>query len=130
MPNGARTAAGGTWDEKGSAEAWLGAPDHTHTRVGHHQDGWLQYTRAYLKPAMTSVALRRTRLASSVEQQPKPVRSTQSKPGLSECSLVAGNGHAKSQVMPVTCSRAAAVDGSDIGRRRRSRENVYVKRLR
>ena len=79
---------------------------------------------------LTFVALRRTRGASSVKQQPQPVRSTQSKPDLSECSLVAGSGRAKSQVMPVTCSRAAAMDGSDVGRRRRSRENVHVKRLR
>ena len=83
----------------------------------------------YLKPMLTFVASRRTRGASSVKQQPQPVRSTQSKPDLSECGLVAGIGRAKSQVMPVTCSRAAAVDGSDIGRRRRSCENVYVKRL-
>ena len=31
--------AGGAWDEKGSAEAWLGTSDRTQTRVGHHQDG-------------------------------------------------------------------------------------------
>ena len=34
--------AGGAWDEKGSAEAWLGASDRTHTRVRRHLDDWLQ----------------------------------------------------------------------------------------
>ena len=34
--------AGGAQGEKGSAEAWLGAPDRTHTRVGRHLGGWLQ----------------------------------------------------------------------------------------
>ena len=112
--------AGGAQGEKGSAEAWLGASERTHIRVGHHLDDWLQQPRKCLKPVMTSVALRRTQGASRVKKNPCPVRSTQSKRGLSECSRVAGIGPAKSQVMPMTCSRAVAMDGSAIGPRRRS----------
>ena len=122
--------AGGAQGEKGSAEAWQGAFDRTHTRVGHHLDGWLQWTRAYLKPTLTSVALRMTRGASRVKKHPRPAWARRSKPGLSECRLVAGIGRAKSQIMLMTCSRAAAMDGSAIGRRRGSLKNVCLKRLR
>ena len=109
---------GGAWDGKASAEAWLGASDRTHIRVGHHLDDWLQWTRVYVKPVMTSVALCRTRAASTVKLHPRPVQARRSKHGMSECSLVAGNEPAKSQVMPMTCSRAVAADGSDIAKRR------------
>ena len=60
--------AGGAQGEKGSAEAWLGASDRTHILVGRHRDGWLQEMRAYLKPKLTSVALRRSRGASCVKK--------------------------------------------------------------
>ena len=63
-------------------------------------------------------------------KQPRPARARRSKPGLSECRLVAGIERAKSQLMPMTCSRAAAVDVSDIARRRGSFENVCLKGLR
>ena len=62
--------AGGAQGEKGSAEAWLGASERTHIRVGHHLDDWLQWPRTYLKPGMTSVALRRTRGASRIMLHP------------------------------------------------------------
>ena len=120
---------GGAWDEKPSAEAWQGAFGRTHTRVGHHFNSWVRWMCVHLQPTLTFVALRMTRRASSVKQQAQPARSTQSKLGQSECGLVAGNGPAKSQVMPSTCSRAAAADGSDIQPRRRRSENVCVKRL-
>ena len=118
-----RTVAGGTQGDKASAEAWQGASDRMQTRSGHHLDDWLQEKCAYLKPTMTTVALHRTRGASRIKNHPQPVRSTRSKPGLSECRLVAVIERANSQVMPVTCSRAAAVDGSAIARGRRRRKN-------
>ena len=112
--------ADGAQGEKALAEAWLGASDCKQIRVAHHPDGWDQKERVYLKPTLTLVALRRKRAASSVKQHPQPVQARRSKPDLSECSLVAGNEPAKSQLMPSTCSRVAAADGSDIARRRGS----------
>ena len=50
--------AGGTQHEKASEEAWQGASGRTHTRVGHHLGGWVSWARVYLKPTLTSVALR------------------------------------------------------------------------
>ena len=82
-----------------------------------------------MKPAMTSVAFCRTRGASTVKLHPRPVQARRSKHGMSECSLVAGNEPAKSQLMPGTCSQAAAADGSDIAKRRRSCGNVCFKGL-
>ena len=61
---------GGTQHEKASAEAWQGASGRTHTRVGHHLGGWVSWMRAYLKPVLTSVALHRTRGASSIKKHP------------------------------------------------------------
>ena len=90
--------AGGAQGEKASAVAWLGASERTQMRVGHHLDGWLQWTRAFLKPTLTSVALRRTRGASRVKKHPGPAWARRSKPGLSEYRLVAGIEPAKSQV--------------------------------
>ena len=107
---------GGAQADEAFAEATQGGPGRTHARVGQHLDDWLQWTRAYLKPMLTAVALRRTRGASRVKKHPQPVWARRSKPGLSECRLVAGIERAKSQVMPMTCSRAAAVDGPPSGR--------------
>ena len=121
---------GGAQADEAFAEATQGGPGRTHARVGQHLDDWLQWTRAYLKPMLTAVALRRTRGASRVKKHPQPVWARRSKPGLSECRLVAGIERAKSQVMPLTCSRAVAMDGSAIGRRRRRIWNVCLKRLR
>ena len=78
---------------------------------------------------LTSVTLRRTRGASRVKKHPRPAWARRSKPSLSEYRLVAGIERANSQVMPTTCSRAVAVDGSAIGRRRRRIWNVCLKRL-
>ena len=96
--------AGGTQHEKASAAAWQGASGRMHTRVGHHLGGWDPWARAYLKPTLTFVASRRTRGAPSVKQQPQPVRSTQSKPGLSEWRLGAGSRPAKWQTEQLTTS--------------------------
>ena len=51
---------GGTQAETALAEALQGASGDTNTRVGHHLGGWVQWTRVYLKPTLTSVALSRT----------------------------------------------------------------------
>ena len=59
---------GGTQAETALAEALQGASGDTHTRVGHHLGGWVQWTRVYLKTTLTSVALRRTRGASRIIQ--------------------------------------------------------------
>ena len=61
---------GGTQAETALAEALQGASCDTHTRVGHHLGGWLQWARVYLKPTLTSVALRRTRGASCIMHKP------------------------------------------------------------
>ena len=61
---------GGTQAETALAEELQGASGDTHTRVGHHLGGWVSWMRAYLKPVLTSVALRRTRGASSVKKHP------------------------------------------------------------
>ena len=62
--------AGGTQDEKALAEAWQGASGRMHTCVRHHLGGWVSWMRAYLKPVLTSVALRRTLGASRIMQHP------------------------------------------------------------
>ena len=62
-------------------------------------------------------------------QHPQPVRSTRSKPGLSECRMVAGIGRAKSQLLPMTCSRAVAMDGADIAGPSEAETNVCLKGL-
>ena len=116
-----RMVADGAWSEKGSAEAWHGASGRTHTCIGAHQDGCVHQTRVFMKPALICAALSRPRGASSVMLHPCPVQSRRSKSGLSEYSLVAGNEPAKAQVMPMTCSRVAAADGSDIAKRRGSK---------
>ena len=113
-----RMVADGAQGEKASDRAWQVDSDRTQTRVGGHLEGWLSWVRVFMKPAMTSVALCRTRGASTVKLHPRPVQARRSKYGMSECSLVAGNEPAKSQGMPMTCSRAVAADGSDIAKRR------------
>ena len=60
---------------------------------------------------------------------PRPAWARRSTPGLSECRLVAGIEPAKSQLMPITCSRATPVDGADIARAAWTKRNVCLKRL-
>ena len=43
-----RTVSGRTQAETALAEALQGASGDTHTRVGHHLGGWVQWTRVYL----------------------------------------------------------------------------------
>ena len=96
-----------------SSEACHSTSDRVLACMGHEQGSRGSRVRTFCKLALASAAPRTTFACQRAMVHSCILRSKWSKLGLCEWALGAGMRCAKLQLMQLTCSRAAAADGSD-----------------